>query len=219
MGCSCDFFKDPIVSNILDKLSKEAKGIIETCVAKKLEIEAEKKLKITERHTDFETLFKEKKEITESKIKEYNKAEYEIDKKLVMNEVEKTEKLYEVGKVLADEFKQETIKKLTNQLNGTPAAAMKASIQSKIDEISSYSNVKFLNSNFGKPLKKALEKYGVDSVALEKYVKEVAEETAKRREEERKEFNIEKNEFDDDYSEKMLKSLTEKVIEKITSKE
>jgi hypothetical protein len=218
MGCSCDFFKDPIVSNILDKLSKEAKGIIETCVAKKLEIEAEKKLKITERHTDFETLFKEKKEITESKIKEYNKAEYEIDKKLVMNEVEKTEKLYEVGKVLADEFKQELIKKFTNQLTGAPAA-MQAAIKKKIDEISSYSNVQFLNSNFGKPLKKALEKYGVDSVALEKYVKEVAEETAKRREEERKEFNIEKNEFDDDYSEKMLKSLTEKVIEKITSKE
>ena len=218
MGCSCGFFEDPIVSNILNKLSKEAKGIIQTCVTKKIEIEAEKKLKITERHTEFESLFKEKKEITESKIKEYNKEEYSIDKKLVMNEVEKTDKLYEVGKVLADEFKQELIKKFTNQLSGTPAA-LQASIKSKIDQISSYSSVQFLNSNFGKPLKKALEKYGVDSVALEKYVKEVAEETAKRREEERKEFNIEKNEFDDDYSEKMLKSLTEKVIEKITSKE
>ena len=35
MGCSCGFFEDPIVSNILNKLSKEAKGIIQACVTKK----------------------------------------------------------------------------------------------------------------------------------------------------------------------------------------
>ncbi len=61
-----------------------------------------------------------------------------------------------------------------------------------------------------------MEKYGASTESLEKYVKNLADAAAKRREEERKEFNIAKNEFDDDYSEKMLFPLIEKICKELS---
>ena len=63
---------------------------------------------------------------------------------------------------------------------------------------------------------KLLEKYGANTESLEKYVKDLADAAAKRREEERKEFNIAKNEFDDDYSEKILHALIDKICKELT---
>ena len=214
MGCS--FFQDPLVSGVLDKLKKEATTILEVCLKDRGVIEAEKQLKISERHSTFATLFNEKKEITEDQIKEFNRQEFSIDKKLVLNEVNKTQKLYGVGKSLADELKQGLIDKFTNELRGAPSIAQ-AAIKAKIQQLTSYSNVQFLQSSFGKPLLKALESYGVSRAALEKYVKDISDATKKRREEERKEFGISRNEFDDDYSEKMLMSLTDSIIAEITA--
>ena len=217
MGCSfCKIFDDPIVSGILDKLKSEAKGIIETFIKDKLEAEGEKALKISERKNEFSATKSKNETIEEKKIKEYNTEEFKIDKKLVVNDANKTTKLYDVGLKLADEFKNQLIKKFTDELKKAPSIAQ-AAIQKKIDELTSFSSAQFLNSNFGKPLKKALEAYGVKASEIEKYVDELIADYKKRREEERKEFGLTTNEFGDDYSEKKLKEVIEEIVKKLTS--
>ena len=106
MGCFSDLFQDPKVKRILDKLKTEATKTVEKCVTERLKIEAEKALKISERHSDFATMFNEKKEITEGKIKQYNKEEFSLDKRLVENQVTKVEDLLKLGLTLADELKK-----------------------------------------------------------------------------------------------------------------
>ena len=96
MGCS--FFQDPLVSGILNKLETKASDIVKICLVKKGELEAKKFLKLSERHTEFKALFDKKEEIPEEKIKKYNKEEFDIDKDLIVNEVEKTKQLYGVRK-------------------------------------------------------------------------------------------------------------------------
>ena len=214
MGCG--FFKDPIVSGILDKLKDEAEGIIKTFLAEKAAIEGVKALKISERHSDFSASKNKNETIEENKIKQYNKEEFNLDKKLVNNDADKTKKLYEVGLSLADEFKKQLIKKFTDELKKAPSLAQ-AAIQKKIDELTSFSSVQFFNSTYGKPLKKALEAYGVKSSEIEKYVDELVADYKKRREDERKEFDLKTNEFDDDYSEEELKKEIEDIVKKLSS--
>ena len=214
MGCG--FFKDPIVSGILDKLKDEAEGIIKTFLAEKAAIEGVKALKISERHNDFSASKNKNETIEENKIKQYNKEEFNLDKKLVNNDADKTKKLYEVGLSLADEFKKQLIKKFTDELKKAPSLAQ-AAIQKKIDELTSFSSAQFFNSTYGKPLKKALEAYGVKSSEIEKYVDELVADYKKRREDERKEFDLKTNEFDDDYSEEELKKEIEDIVKKLSS--
>ena len=216
MGCS--FFQDPLISGILNKLGTKASAIVEKCLLKKGELEAKKALKLSERHSEFKALFDKKVEISEEKIQKYNKEEFDIDKDLIVNEVEKTKQLYGVGKELADEFKNGLIKKFTDQLRGAPAIA-KAGIQKKIDQITSYTPVQFLHSEFGKPLKKALEGYGVNSATLEKYCEELNDDRDKRREKEREEFNIQQNVFRDDFSDNDLYDLIKEICKVINGEE
>ncbi len=218
MGCLCDMFVDPKVKAILDKLKDGAIKTAEKCVTEKLKIEAEKALKISERHSDFATLFNEKKEITESKIKQYNKEEFTIDKKLVENEVTKVEDILKLGLDLADELKKEMLSELEKKISGAPAMVQGA-LKKKVTQITSYSKSQFIHSSFGKPLLKAMESYGVDAESLQNYAKELAADAAKRRAEERTEFNISKNEFDDDYSEAKLLALVEKICKELNPPE
>ena len=215
MGCS--FFQDPLVKSILNTLELRSKKIIEDCVTEKAKLEAKKAIILTERHTEFKSLFDEKKEITEKKIKEYNKKEFNADKELILNEVKKVKDLYGVGKLLADDFKRGLIKKFTDQLTGAPKLA-KDALKKKIDDLTKFTPVQFLHSDFGKPLLKALENYGVSAPALEKYVKELNEELEKRREKERNEFNISKNIFTEDISEKDYEKLIEAICKEISDK-
>ena len=64
-----------------------------------------------------------------------------------------------------------------------------------------------------------MESYGVDAEALQNYAKELAAAAAKRRAEERTEFNISKNEFDDDYSEAKLLALAENICKELNPPE
>ena len=218
MGCFSDLFQDPKVKRILEKLKTEATKTVEKCVTERLKIEAEKALKISERHSDFATMFNEKKEITEGKIKQYNKEEFSLDKRLVENQVTKVEDLLQLGLTLADELKKESLDELEKKLSGAPAMAQ-AALKKKITQMTSYSKSQFLHSTFGKPLLKALESYGVDAEALQNYAKELAAAAAKRRAEERTEFNISKNEFDDDYSQAKLLALVEKICKELNPPE
>ena len=217
MGCSfCKIFDDPIVSGILDKLESEAAGIIKTFVAEKGIIEGKKALKISERKSEFSASKNKNETIEEKKIKEYNTEEFKLDKELVVNDANKTTKLYDVGLNLADELRKQLIKKFTDELKGAPSIAQ-AAIKKKIDDLTSFTSSQFYNSSFGKPLKKALEAYGVKASEIEKYVDELIADYKKRREEERKEFGLTTNEFGDDYSEKKLKEVIEEIVKKLTS--
>jgi len=216
MGCG--FFKDPIVSGILDKLESEAAGIIKTFVAEKGIIEGKKALKISERKSEFSASKNKNETIEEKKIKEYNTEEFKLDKELVVNDANKTTKLYDVGLKLADELRKQLIKKFTDELKGAPSIAQ-AALKKKIDDLTSFTSSQFYNSSFGKPLKKALEAYGVKASEIEKYVDELIADYKKRREDERKEFGLTTNEFGDDYSEEKLKKLIEEIVKKLTSDE
>ena len=219
MGCSfCKIFDDPIVSGILDKLKSEAEGIIKTFIAEKGLREGEKALKISERKNEFSATKNKNETIEEKKIKEYNTEEFKLDKELVVNDANKTTKLYDVGLNLADELRKQLIKKFTDELKGAPSIAQ-AAIKKKIDDLTSFTSSQFYNSSFGKPLKKALEAYGVKASEIEKYVDELIADYKKRREEERKEFGLTTNEFGDDYSEKKLKELIDDIVKKLTSDE
>ncbi len=219
MGCSfCKIFDDPIVSGILDKLKSEAEGIIKTFVAEKGIIEGKKALKISERKSEFSASKNKNETIEEKKIKEYNTEEFKLDKELVVNDANKTTKLYDVGLNLADELRKQLIKKFTDELKGAPSIAQ-AAIKKKIDDLTSFTSSQFYNSSFGKPLKKALEAYGVKASEIEKYVDELIADYKKRREDERKEFGLTTNEFGDDYSEEKLKKLIEEIVKKLTSDE
>ena len=219
MGCGfCKIFDDPIVSGILDKLKSEAEGIIKTFVAEKGIIEGKKALKISERKSEFSASKNKNETIEEKKIKEYNTEEFKLDKELVVNDANKTTKLYDVGLKLADELRKQLIKKFTDELKGAPSIAQ-AALKKKIDDLTSFTSSQFLNSNFGKPLKKALEAYGVKASEIEKYVDELIADYKKRREDERKEFGLTTNEFGDDYSEEKLKKLIEEIVKKLTSDE
>ena len=219
MGCSfCKIFDDPIVSGILDKLKSEAEGIIKTFIAEKGLREGEKALKISERKSEFSATKNKNETIEEKKIKEYNTEEFKLDKELVVNDANKTTKLYDVGLKLADELRKQLIKKFTDELKGAPSIAQ-AAIKKKIDELTSFTSSQFYNSSFGKPLKKALEAYGVKASEIEKYVDELIADYKKRREDERKEFGLTTNEFGDDYSEEKLKKLIEEIVKKLTSDE
>ena len=217
MGCSfCKIFDDPIVSGILDKLKSEAEGIIKTFVAEKGIIEGKKALKISERKSEFSASKNKNETIEEKKIKEYNTEEFKLDKELVVNDANKTTKLYDVGLNLADELRKQLIKKFTDELKGAPSIAQ-AALKKKIDELTSFTSSQFYNSSFGKPLKKALEAYGVKASEIEKYVDELIADYKKRREDERKEFGLTTNEFGDDYSEEKLKKVIEEIVKKLTS--
>ena len=72
----------------------------------KIKDRSRKGFKNSEIFSDFATLFNEKKEITESKIKQYKKEEFSFDKKLVEDEVTKVEDLLKLGLTLADELKK-----------------------------------------------------------------------------------------------------------------
>ena len=212
MGCG--FFEDPDVKRVLDKLKTEGKEIAENSLKERVKAEAEKACKLSERNSDFSTMKTQSKDIPESKIHEYNKAEFEIDSKLVQIEVDKTKKLFDIGQQLADELRTAMLTKFKEQVNKLPEFA-RGAVNKKIEQLTSYSAIAFLNSSFGAPLLKALEAYGAGADALEKYVKELSDATKKRREQERKEFNIPTNEYDEDYSEAKLRELIERVVNEI----
>ena len=71
----------------------------------------------------------------------------------------------------------------------------KRAINSQIEQVKKYSAKEFLNSEFGKPLKTALEKQGLRDKYLKDYIKKLEDERKERRAAERKEFGISKNEF------------------------
>lgn len=193
MGC---LGVDPELQKILDEIPTKSKDLIEPFVIKKVEIDNKKKKLLEEREKKVAEAKDENEEDLEKLLKEYNKKEVEeFEKELIGNEVEKMYALWELGLDLSQPLKNYTIDKLNAKLNKAPGP-MKPTINRQIEEVKAYSPAKFLNSTFGKPLKTALIKQGMNKTLLEDFKKELIEDRKKRRKEERDKYPyVKKNEF------------------------
>ena len=199
MGC---LGVDPEIEKILEEVAKKSPEIVEKFGLKKIEIEAKKAVLLKEREIKVGEAKDANQEELEKLLKEYNKKEFdEFENELIGNELEKMYALWELGLDLSQPLKNFTIDQLTKKLNKTPGP-LKPAINRQIDEVKAYSPHKFLNSTFGKPLKSALIKQGMNKTILEDFKKDLLADRKKRRKAEREAFDyVKKNEFppEDDY--------------------
>ena len=155
---------------------------------KKLE-EAKKKGKKKE-----EECRKKNKEDLKKYLKELNKNESEAEQDILINEANKIHFIFHLGIDLTKPMRELLIDHFKKKINNYPQFT--TAIQSKINEINNYNPKDFLNSEFGKPLKEALEKKGFNDIALINFRKKLLENRSNRRKNERNVFFIEKNEFE-----------------------
>ena len=153
-------------------------------------------------------------------IKEFNKKELDVDNKLIIKEVKKRVKLYELGLEYSDVLREKLLTKLEKKINGPTASIVK----NQIEKIKKLSPAEFLDSEFGKPLKDLLKKKGLTDTAMKDYMDKLMAERAERRKKEREEFGIAVNEYPDeeiyeaaqkDLYNDMLKETADKYMEKI----
>ena len=92
---------------------------------------------------------------------------------------------------------------------------VKKLVGEQLSKVKELSPAKFLDSEFGKPIKDALEKQGLSQAALTTYKDGLRNERTDRRKKERDEFSIKQNEwpdeemFDDDKDSLYQKMLDE----------
>ena len=184
----------PEVKELLKEVTKRGDEIANKFLIEANQKQREKVEVIEERHEKVKEADKKDTESLNKLLLEYNKKEIEKDKELIENEVEKLHCIYEMGLDLSDKLKEITLDQLKKKLDKAPELAKRA-INSQIEEVKKYSAKEFLNSEFGKPLKTALEKQGLRDKYLKDYIQNLEKERKERRAEERKEFGISKNEF------------------------
>ena len=192
MGC---LQVDPEIQKILEEVAKKSPDIVKPFIIKQNEIDNKKKELFEERDKKVAEAANTKEDDLEKLLKEYNKKEVEIEKELIGNQVEKMYALWELGLELSQPLKNFTIDQLNKKLNKAPGP-MKSAINKQIEEVKAYSPAKFLNSSFGKPLKTALIKQGMNKELLVDYKKELLKDRKNRRKEERNKYShVKKNEF------------------------
>ena len=183
-------------------------------------LKKEKEELLNKRHDALQKVDKKNEKLVESTVKDYNKQELEIDNKLIKNKFDKMHEQYELGLKMALKAKDKLVGKLEQQLEKATSAVLKRLIGQQIEKVKQLSPAKFLDSEFGKPIKDALEKQGLSESALKSYKDELRNERAERRKKEREEFGIKQNEwpeeemFDDDkedFYQKMLDEYKDKM--------
>ena len=184
----------PEVEELLKEVTKRGDEIANKFLIEANQKQREKEEVIQERHEKVKEADLRDTESLNKLLLEYNKKEIEKDKELIENEVEKLHCIYEMGLDLSDKLKEITLDKLKKKLDDAPELAKRA-INSQIEQVKKYTPKEFLNSEFGKPLKTALEKQGLRDKYLKDYIQNLEKERKERRAEERKEFGISKNEF------------------------
>ena len=195
MGClECLNPLPPEVEELLKEVAERGEEIANKFLIEANQKQREKVEVIEERHEKVKEADKKDTESLNKLLLEYNKKEIEKDKELIENEVEKLHCIYEMGLDLSDKLKEITLDQLKKKLDKAPELAKRA-INSQIEQVKKYSAKEFLNSEFGKPLKTALEKQGLRDKYLKDYIQNLEKERKERRAEERKEFGISKNEF------------------------
>jgi len=196
MGClDClDSSLPPEVKELLDEVKKRGDEIKEKFVIEEGKIQIKKEVIIKERHQKVSEADKSNTEALNKLLLEYNKKEIDNEKEIIENEVKKLHCIYKMGLDMADKLKKITLDELKKKLSKAPDLAKRA-INSQIDAVNKYSAKEFLDSEFGKPLKKVLEDQGLRDKYLKEFMKKLEDERKGRREAERKEFGISKNEF------------------------
>ena len=167
----------------------------------------EKKQILENRHTKLKEADKSKEEELTKLIKELNGKDLEIDNKLIQHELNKMQKIYEIGLEYADILKDKLLKQLEKKADS-------AIVKRQIEQIRKFTPSEFLNSPFGKPLKDLLAKQGLSNTVLKGYIEELTQERAKRRKEEREEFGIKVNEYpDEELYDALKKDLFQEMME------
>ena len=192
MGC---LGVDPEIEKIVNEVPKKSPDIIKPFTIKKDEIENKKKSLIEEREKKVSETKDAKEEELEKLLKEYNIKELEIEKELIVNEVEKMYALWELGLELSQPLQNYTIDTLKKKLAVFPEAIMAIQVYNPIEAVKAYSPVQFLNSSYGKPLKTALIKHGMSKEELKQFKNDLLKDRKNRRKEERDKYEIKKNEF------------------------
>ena len=210
MGCDCECVKEnniaeksPLkdtvpeeVKEILKEVLDKVPGIVNTFQIEHTKILNKRTEILKEREEKVEKAINdkiEKKEL-EDLLLEYNLKEIENEKDLIINEVDKMHSLYELGLEYSEKLKKVTLDMLNKKLESAPSFS-KALINSQIEEVNKSSPEDFLDSQYGKPLKNALEKQGMREELLEEFMGKFEAERKKRRTDEREKYKIEKNEF------------------------
>jgi hypothetical protein len=185
-----------------------------------LEESREKEKILKERHDVLAAADKNNEEALTKLIKVYNGKELEIDNKLIIKEVNQKVKLYELGLEYSEVLREKLLAKLEQKVTGVGGAVIKK----QIEKIKKLSPAEFFDSEFGKPLKDLLKKYGLTDTAMKDYMAKLLTERAERRKKEREEFGIAVNEYPEEetyeaaardlYGE-MLKEAAEKYAEKL----
>ena len=194
MGCGGSITKKGPVSEILQKLEENYELILKQC--DKTSLESDKKKIIEERHAELEKV-KDKPDEMMKVVKEYNGKELEMDNKLIENENERMKLLYKLGLDLAAELKEKMVKELEEKISKAPSMTVQV-LKNQLSEMTGLSPQKFLQSDFGKPLREALAKKGLSKAAVEGYKGNLKVQRKDRRFKERGEFNINVNEFPDE---------------------
>ena len=179
-----------------------------------LEESREKEKILKERHDVLAAADKNNEEALTKLIKVYNGKELEIDNKLIKKEVTQKVKLYELGLEYSEVLREKLLAKLEKKVTGVGGAVIKKQIE-KIKKLSpaeffdsefgkplkdllkkyGLSPAEFFDSEFGKPLKDLLKKYGLTDTAMKDYMDKLLKERAERRKKEREEFGIAVNEY------------------------
>ena len=194
MGCGGSVTKSGPVEEILQKLEENYELILKQC--DKTSLESEKTKVIEERHAELEKV-KDKPDEMMKVVKEYNAKELEMDNKLIANENERMKLLYKLGLDLAAELKEKMVKELEEKISKAPSMTVQV-LKNRLSEMTDLSPQKFLQSDFGKPLREALEKKGLSKAAVDGYKETLKVQRKERRLKERGEFNINVNEFPDE---------------------
>ena len=203
----------PKILEIIETVKEKIEEFLKTFIVEEYEVKEKMQNFLNERHSKIETFLKDNKDDPKSKetfreeienqkkleklIEKLNKEEYEIELDMLMNIVNKMHYIFNLGVDTIKICKEIIIDNLKEKTASLPTLAANK-IESQINQIKEYTPIKFLDSKFGKPLKQALEKYGLSETFLDSFKKDKLNERKERREKERKEFLIEKNEFGDD---------------------
>ena len=194
MGCGGSVTKSGPVGEILQKLEENYDLILKQC--DKTSLESDKKKIIEERHAELEKV-KDKPDEMMKVVKDYNAKELEMDNKLIENENERMKLLYKLGLDLAAELKEKMVKELEEKISKAPSMTVQV-LKKKLSEMTDLSPQKFLQSDFGKPLREALEKKGLNKAYMDGFKETLKLKRKDRRLKERGEFNINVNEFPDE---------------------
>jgi len=197
MGClECFNPLPPEVEELLKEVTKRGDEITDKFLIKAKTLQMEKETLILERHEKVRAAVDDRMstESLNELLLDYNKKEVEKDKEIIENEVEKLHCIYEMGLDLSEKLKKITLDQLKEKLSTAPELAKRA-INSQIEVVNKYSAQEFLNSEFGKPLKTALEKQGLKDKFLKDFIEKLNSERKERRAAERSVFGISKNEF------------------------